>query len=356
VSEARALLDQLKASQWLLAEELVRRGIALEEIDLELGAILARGHGRAELLVDVLGRSTPYASALAADSKHASRVLLSRAGLSVPRSGRFSAEDVDAALGFARSLGGPVVAKSLFGAHGTEVFLPLVGDEEVREAIERLLEKTGYVRSFLIEELVEGRDLRIFVTAEGWYAALLREPPSVVGDGVHSVRELVDRENTRRMSPRINCLCPILLDAEVDRRLQRAGRALDAVPAAGEGVVLRNQANVGLGAMCEDLTDALHPSLVEIALAALRAVPDLDVAGLDVIARDPRAEASTRDYRIIEMNALPGIGMHMAPGRGAGRDLASVLADRLFPETRRFADPKGRPTPIPRLRDPIPPS
>jgi cyanophycin synthetase len=89
-----------------------------------------------------------------------------------------------------------------------------------------------------------------------------------------------------------------------------------------------------LGGFAEDATDLVHPSVIEISLAALQCIPGLPYAGIDFMSVDITRMQTADAYRILELNSLPGIGMHIAPGRGASRNSAAIIADMIFPETR----------------------
>ena len=116
--------------------------------------------------------------------------------------------------------------------------------------------------------------------------------------------------------------------------LKRQGLTPQSVPRPGSAIYLRRNSNIGTGGMCEDYTDCVHPSFIEIAHAALRAVRGLHYAGVDILTTDAGIQQTDDSYSILEINFNPSLNMHMSPGLGTPRNVAGMLADLLFPETR----------------------
>jgi cyanophycin synthetase len=202
----------------------------------------------------------------------------------------------------------------------------------VRAAVQAIENDSG-AQEVLVEEFFRSHEFRVFLTARGHFAALYREPACVVGDGVRSIEELAQAESYRRMHPRANCLCEITLDAEVSHYLKSRALSLISIPRVGEKVYLRGSSNVKKGGIPTDVTHLVHPSVLTICRAALAAIPGLPYAGIDFMCADIRKPQDGNSYRILEINSVPGLGIHMAPGHGKPRNVAGMVVDMIFPET-----------------------
>ncbi|MCB0328042.1 MAG: hypothetical protein KDD70_00220 [Bdellovibrionales bacterium] len=325
-------LELLRANPRFLARALRERGIEVNILDIENEIIEAEFAGHRELLLDIDSSLMPFASSSIASSKSVTKLLLRRGGVSVPKGQRFLSDEVQEACAFADLLGYPVVAKPSLGVQGELVHLDLSCALDLEWALRNIQEKRG-VGEVLIEEQFFGKEYRVFYTQRGDYAVLHRDPAHVIGNGLNTIRELAEVESYRRMNPRINCLCPIELDEEASRYLRIHGMTLDTVPAEDAKVYLRSSSNIKMGGVATDVTDDVHPSVLDIARRALAAVPGLPYAGIDFMTEDISAEQSERSYRVLEINSLPGIGMHINPAHGSSRDVAGMLVDLIFPET-----------------------
>lgn len=328
-------LHELRANQRFLAQELCARGVEVSLFDQNNEILEAKVGDHRELLSDIDSSIMPYTASVVAGSKSLTKRLLNRNGVTTPKGHYFPSEEVEEIARFAREVVGfPVVVKPSFGVQGENVFTCLENPEEVRAAVQAIVNESGN-QEVIVEEYFRAHEFRVFVTARGGFAALHREPAYVVGDGVHSIELLASWESYRRMHPRSNCLCPIALDGESAHYLKRKGLSFSSVPKLGEKVYLRGSSNVKKGGVPTDVTDLVHPSVREIASAALASIPGLPYAGIDFMCADIRKEQGGATYRVLEINSVPGIGIHMAPGRGRPRNVAAMIVDMIFPETIR---------------------
>lgn len=326
-------LNELRANQRFLARELITRGIEVTLFDRNNEILEATFGNHRELLSDIDSSIMPYTASVVAGSKSIAKRLLERAGISTPRGHYFPSEDAAEIARYAREvIGFPVVVKPSFGVQGENVFTALENEEEVAAAVQAIVTDSGN-QEIIIEEFFKGHEFRVFMTARGGFAALYREPAYIIGDGFHSIELLASWETYRRMHPRTNCLCPIALDGESAHYLKRKGLSSLSVPRLGEKVYLRGSSNVKKGGVPTDVTELVHPSVREICAKALATIPGLPYAGIDFMCADIRRTQEGDSYRVLEINSVPGIGIHMAPGRGRPRNVAGMIADMIFPET-----------------------
>jgi cyanophycin synthetase len=312
-----------------LRAEALARGIPVRRLG-EATSLLVLGHGARQrrLWAAETDRTSAIAQGIAQD-KALTRSLLAEVGVPVPE-GRTVA-DVDEAIAAAQGLGWPVVVKPNAGRQGLGVSLN-VGDEAgVREAFARAWAVgMGGVR---VERQVRGEDYRLLVVNGRLVAAARRDPPLVVGDGVQCVAQLIQALND---DPRRAAVDHAGLLSRVDSgdpavrdELLRQGLGLDSAPELGRVVRLRANGNLSTGGSAVDVTDGVHPEVAARAVEAARAV-GLDVAGIDVIAADIGRPLEPDNGAVIEVNAGPGLRMHLAPSEGTPRPVARAIVETLF--------------------------
>lgn len=302
------------------------RGIPVRRLDDD--SLVRLGHGRR--MRTIRASVTDATSAIAlenASDKGLTLRLLSAAGLPVPT--HRVVASAEAAVAAAEEFRGPVVVKPAAGNHGRGVSLDLEGEDPIRRAYEAAARHGERV---IVERFLTGHDHRLLVVDGRFVAAARREPASVIGDGHGSIAERIEATNRdpRRGDGHDRALTRIEVDENVERTLARSGFSLRTVPAAGVRVRLRETANLSTGGTAVDVTDEVHPEVAAVAERAARAV-GLDVAGIDVTAPDLRRPLSESGGAIVEVNAGPGLRMHLAPAEGRARDVAAPILDMLFP-------------------------
>ncbi|MFO1394293.1 MAG: cyanophycin synthetase [Steroidobacteraceae bacterium] len=291
-------------------------------------SLVQLGHGRYQQRIQatVTGRTSHIAVELASDKEETNKILATL-GLPVPRQELVQSESQ--AIRAARRIGYPVVTKPYNGNHGRGISIRLTSEEEVAQGYAVAREHS---RSVIVETFLEGDDHRLLVVNGQLVAATRRTPGHVVGDGEHTIAELVEivNQDPRRGVGHEKVLTRLELDAQAESMLARAEMTAQSVPAAGRVVYLRSTANLSTGGTATDVTDVIHPDNREMAERAVRAV-GLDVGGVDFLSKD-----ITESYRrigggICEVNAAPGFRMHVAPSEGTPRDVAGPVIDMLFP-------------------------
>jgi cyanophycin synthetase len=275
---------------------------------------------------------TSKTSALAVDiasDKKMTNQLLAAAGLPVPRSEVVRGEDD--AVAAAKRIGFPVVTKPLDGNHGRGVGLDLRNERAVRTGFKRAVKESRNGR-VVVESFVTGNDYRMLVIGGHMVAIAQRVPAHVVGDGAHTVTELVELTNQdpRRGIGHEKVLTRIKVDDAAVELVKKQGFALEDVPPKGEMVLLAETGNMSTGGISIDRTWDAHEDNVEIAEEAARVV-GLDVAGIDFLAPDIAHPVRETGGAIVEVNAAPGFRMHTHPTEGEPQYVAKEVVDLLFP-------------------------
>jgi cyanophycin synthetase len=291
-------------------------------------SLIQFGHGKYQQRIQatVTGRTPHIAVELASDKEETNKILASL-GLPVPRQELVQTEGQ--ALRAARRIGHPVVTKPYNGNHGRGISIGLATDEEVARGFAAAREHS---RSVIVESFLEGDDHRLLVVNGELVAATKRTPGHVVGDGEHTVAELVEIVNRdpRRGVGHEKVLTRLELDAQALAMLSRAGLEPGSVPEAGRVVHLRSTANLSTGGTATDVTDIIHPDNRDMAVRAIRAI-GLDVGGVDFLTKNIAESYRKIGGGICEVNAAPGFRMHVAPSEGRPRDVAGPVVEMLFP-------------------------
>lgn len=263
---------------------------------------------------------------IAAD-KALAKKLLAEAGLPVPQGGIAATEEE--ALALAEEIGYPVVVKPYNGNQGKGVSLNLKCPAEVKEAFKLAQNYAGQV---IVEKYIFGRHYRLLVVGNRVVAASERIPARVVGDGESTIAQLVEQVNAdpERGEGHEKPLTKIKIDPVVLMVLARQGWRLKDIPERGQIVYLRENANLSTGGTAIDVSDEIHPRNARLALRAAETV-GLDVAGVDLVLPHIAEPGDETGGAIIEVNAAPGLRMHLYPTQGQPRPVARAIVDHLFP-------------------------
>ena len=303
-----------------------RRGIPSIRLQEDANLFqLGWGARQRRLQATITGATGSIAASIASD-KQLTKTLLDQAGVPVPAGSTVTS--VEEAQRAALRLGGLVTVKPLDANQGKGVTTMCAGPDEVARAFGHA---RRYSRRVIVERHFAGRDYRVLVTGKKVAAASWRRPPHVIADGVSTIRELVERENTNpaRGDGHTNILTKIPLDDIAAEVLARQGYRWDGVPPAGMTLELRGNANLSTGGTAEDVTDLLPEETRATCVRAARTV-GLDVAGIDIVCEDISRPLREQDGGIIEVNAAPGIRMHQYPSRGKARDAGDAIVEALF--------------------------
>lgn len=320
-----------------IVAEAERREIPVIRLDPRR-SLVQLGHGcyQKRIWATVTSQTSNIAVDIASNKELTNR-LLQEVGIPVPRS--LTVRTADEAVRAANRIGYPVVIKPLDGNHGRGVCLDLKTDDEVHQMfpVARDESRSGLV---VVETYITGRDYRILVINNQVVAVAERVPAHVVGDGIHTVRELVDITNAdpRRGVGHERVLTRITIDTQTMETLERQGIGLDDIPPEGQIVWLKQTGNMSTGGTSIDRTDDIHPDNAELARQAAMVV-GLDIAGIDFIAPDISASVRQTGGAIVEVNAGPGFRMHTHPTEGHPRHVGRAVIDMLFPP--------GTPTRVP---------
>ncbi|OIQ82212.1 cyanophycin synthetase [mine drainage metagenome] len=327
LTELRNLDEDMRLgpSTGSIVEAAVRRGIPYRR--LTPGSLVQFGWGSRQRRIQAA--ETDLTSAIGesiAQDKELTKKLLHAAGVPIPN-GR-CVTDAEDAWRAAEDIGGAVVVKPRDGSQGKGITVNISRREEVLAAYAAAAEISDEV---IVERYLHGHDFRMLVVGRQLVAAARREPPLVVGDGMQTVRELVEQVNRdpRRGEGHATSLTKIRFDDIALATLAQQKFTADAVPPRGARVILRNNANLSTGGTATDVTDDVHPELAARAVAAARMI-GLDICGIDVVCDSVGKPLEEQGGGFIEANAAPGLRMHLQPSYGKGRAVGEAIISSIY--------------------------
>jgi cyanophycin synthetase len=317
----------LGPSTGAIARAAQARGIPIRR--LNSGSLVQLGYGahQRRILAAETDRTGAIAESIAQD-KELTRTLLCQAGVPVP-SGR-PVKDAEDAWEAAQEIGFPVVVKPQYGNQGRGVITNLTTRQQIVDAFANAREEGT---SIMVEKFAPGADYRILVIDGKMVAAARRESAQVIGDGRSTIVQLVDAVNRdpRRSDDHATVLTRIKLDPIALAVLSEQGFTPDSTPSAGTRVLVRRNANLSTGGTAADVTDLVHPEIAARAVDAAKII-GLDIAGVDVVVSDISRPLESQGGVIVEVNAGPGLRMHLQPSSGKPRPVGEAIVESLFPD------------------------
>lgn len=308
--------EELNPYAKIIADAAMRRAIRVEVIDPAWGELRLISGGRTVVTRESLSELTSAVAMSRCDDKRVTRRILADAGLRVPR-GRTATGGSDD-LAFLEEVG-EVVVKPARGEQGNGITVGVRTPDGLRAAVEMA---RVHCPDVLIEELFTGEDLRVVVIDHKVVAAAVRRPASVVGDGVHSIAKLIERQSRRRAAA-TGGESRIPMDDTTREVVVAAGYALEDVLPEGEVLAVRRTANLHTGGTIHDVTGELHPEIADACVTASKALA-IPVTGLDLLVPAPQSP----EHVFIEANERPGLANHEP------QPTAERFIDLLFPGTR----------------------
>lgn len=343
LTEIPPLLEELRAieeagrlgpSTQSIVDEAAWRGIPYFRLNEQSYVQLGQGRYQRRIQATLMDDTSALAVEIA-DDKERTKEILSGMGIPVPK-GR-SAGSLEEALAAAEAIGYPVVVKPLVGNHGRGVSVNVRNARELKEAYARASQRHHFV---LVEQFLQGSDFRVLIIDGKFTAAALREPAFVIGNGKDTIRELIEQVNAdpeRGVGHEKN-LTRIHIDEALKMKLESQELSLADVLPEGRKVYVRAAANLSAGGTARDVTDTVHPFNQRLMERVARII-GLNVIGIDVVAPALEVPLEQGSAGIVEVNAAPGLRMHLNPTRGKKRNIAAAIVDMLFPEGTRHSVP-----------------
>ncbi|MDP4092820.1 MAG: cyanophycin synthetase [Bacillota bacterium] len=321
-----AVETNLGPSTRAIYEEAKKRGIPITRIGND--SLLQLGYGINSRRIQASMTDAPSCISVdVAGNKYLTKQILMENKISVPYGDIAYSEDN--ALDIACEMGYPLAVKPLDANQGKGVTVDIQNNDQLIAAYREALK---FSKAVMVERFIKGKDYRVLVVGDKVAAVSERRPPCVVGDGKLSVRELVDELNKDplRGEDHEKPLTKVKLDEAAGLVLSKQGIGEGYIPKKGETIILRQNGNLSTGGTASDCTDIIHPNNINIAVKAVKAL-GLDIAGVDIITDDISAPLNQSNGAVIEVNAAPGLRMHLSPTQGKPRNIASDILDFMYP-------------------------
>ena len=318
---------RLGPSTGSIVDAALARGVPFRR--LTEGSLVQFGWGSKQRRIQAAETSNTSAIAEAiAQDKDLTKMLLEAAGVPVPTG--FVVSDEAQAWEIANKVGLPVVVKPRDGNQGKGVAVNI----ETREQLEKAFAVASDISSdVIVEQYIPGHDFRMLVIGNKLIAAARRDPPNVIGDGAHTIAQLVDQVNLDplRGDGHATALTKIRFDDIAIATLANQGLTAQSIPEKGRRILLRNNANLSTGGSATDVTDEVHPELAARIVTAAQMV-GLDIAGVDLVAETVAKPMEEQRAGIVEINAAPGLRMHLSPSFGKARPVGEAIVSTMFAE------------------------
>ncbi len=338
IQEMRVIRERVRfgPSTGSIVEEAVSRDIPYIRLNEQSLVQLGYGVHQQRIQATTTNRTNMISTDIASN-KAATKKLLGEMGVPVPTGFRIRHEDEVAKT--VKSVGFPVVLKPLDGNHGRGATVGITTVEDAITAF-HVAQSQSKSKWVIVEKMLVGEDFRALCVDNKLVAIAERTPAHVVGDGVNTIQQLIDKtnEDPRRGYGHENVLTLIEIDESSEKLLAAKNYTLETVLSVGEVLYLKTTANLSTGGTAIDRTDEAHPENVFL-FERIAKIIGLDIIGIDVIAPNITDPLSQNGGGVIEVNAAPGFRMHLAPSDGIGRNVAEYVVDMLFPPAKPFRIP-----------------
>lgn len=300
------------------------------------GSVLKLGYGKNSRTVQasLTDRTTCIDVDIASD-KELTKKILAQNNIPVPYG--VVVKNLQEALEAAKKVGYPLVVKPVDSNQGKGVTVNILSENQIEQAFN---EAMWYSKKAIVEKYIYGKDYRVLVVGGRVSAVAERRPPVVTGDGRSTISELVKLENMNplRGEDHEKPLTYIKLDDISVNYLNSQGFSPESVPLRGQKVFLRQNGNISTGGTARNCTGEINPRNISYAVAAA-GIMGLDVAGVDIIVEDISLPIDVASGAVVEVNAAPGLRMHIRPSEGEPVNVAEDILDMLYPDKNNYSIP-----------------
>lgn len=311
----------LKDTTRAVYEEMARRGVSCEIVDESRSLLRYKRNGRVYYLRSSVSEQSSAVGVIIADNKQLSSKIVKSLGVKVPDESIFL--NLMEAKKFLQQYS-EIVVKPIGEAHGNGVTMGVSNDDELQAAIDYAVLASRIHRKILLQKQVTGDDIRVLIIGGKYAAAARRVPAYIVGDGFATIKELIERENKENVdrggddTSKLGYISLAVAERFVDDT--------SLVPDKGERVQVVDVSNMGMGGTTEDVTD-LVPQDVREQAAKIAEDLRLPTCGIDFITKNIE---DSKGYYFIEINASPGLGIHLHPVKGSAQPVDVLFVDWLL--------------------------
>ncbi|WP_131784098.1 cyanophycin synthetase [Legionella gresilensis] len=326
--------EKLGPSTLSLVQEAEKRGIPWCKIEGQ--PLISFGYGTTmqKIWMTVSSRTSSIGVETAGDKNLTKQILTSHL-VPTPKGHLISSpEALEEVLSFMEY---PITIKPSNGNHGNGVTCNITDVEKAHSSFQLAKEFSDKV---IVEDYISGSDYRFLVINFKLVAVAKRTPAHVVGTGEKTIEELINEINQdpKRGPGHDNFLTRITVDDITLAILKEQGLSLQSILDKGEIVTLKHSANISSGGTATDVTHLVHPFNRKLAERVAKII-NLDICGIDAIVKNIEEPMTHRNSAIIEVNAAPGLRMHLAPSQGESKNVAAAIIDSLYPPKKKSKIP-----------------
>ncbi|MHB8064028.1 MAG: cyanophycin synthetase [Ruminiclostridium sp.] len=329
-----ALESDMGPSTKAIYQAAKRRNIPVRR--LGMGSILKLGYGinTRTIQASLTDSTNCIAVDIVSDKQLTKRILMDN---NIPVPYGLVAQSLQEALEVAHKVGFPLVIKPLDSNQGKGVTVNIMSESQIQEAF---LEAKKHSKKVILEKYIRGKDYRVLVVGGRVCAVAERKPPKVIGDGISTISELVMLENMNplRGEDHEKPLTYIRLDDIAINYLKAQGFSPESVLEPGKSISLRQNGNISTGGTAKNCTQEIHSKNAYYAIAAAKTM-GLDIAGIDFATEDISCPIDINAGAIIEVNAAPGLRMHLHPCEGEPIDVAEDILNMMYPDDSSYSIP-----------------
>src|SRR5690625_538174 len=274
------------------------------------------------------GDKVPKSAIQICINKNLTKEYLLRSDVPAPLGANFNSNATeDEIVTYANKIKYPLVIKPSDGTGGKGVIAKIKSEVEFKKALDYVRNQLNF-NDIIVEKHFEGEDFRVYVINNEVIGAIKRVPANVYGNGINTIRELLNQKNKKRNQNPALYRRPIRIDKEMNDMLLNIGYTLDSVPKKNERVFLKSKNNVSVGGDSIDATDELSDEVKQIAVDASNAIPGLVQCGVDLMVNQ-----NSNEGVVLEINSRPHITAQLFPSEGLARDIPKAIIDYYFPNT-----------------------
>ncbi|MDU6359080.1 MAG: bifunctional glutamate--cysteine ligase GshA/glutathione synthetase GshB [Clostridiales bacterium] len=315
--------EDMELSTQMLLKEAVKRGITIELLDRADNFVALKKYGETEYVKQATKTTKDnYISVLLMENKVVTKKILKDKGINVPMGGEwYQLEDALCHLSDLKNKPIVIKPKSTNFGKGISIFPEGTKEEDLESAFKEAFKHDNTV---LVEEFIKGKEYRFLVIGEEVVGILHRVPANVVGDGVHTIKELVSLKNQDPLRGKgyRRPLEKIHLDETARLFLKAQGLDFESIPEEGRCIYLRENSNISTGGDSIDYTDLICDHFKQLAVEASHAV-GAKICGVDMMIENVADSKSS--YAVIELNFNPAIHIHSYPYKGKERNIAHKI-------------------------------
>ncbi|HEY4538795.1 MAG TPA: cyanophycin synthetase [Faecalibacter sp.] len=327
--------NKLGPSTQNIVDAAISRNIPWKRVSKN-SSLIKLGYGKFQKSIQAtITSQTSYFGVENAGNKHYTKTLLNEHHIPTPQGFKIrTLEELHHAL---NQLTFPVVIKPLDGNQGKGATINITTSHEAEIAF---LLAQKFSQEVIVEKYIKGYDHRILVINKKVVAIALRKPAHVIGDGVHTIEQLIEIENHNplRGEGHCNVLTKISIDHDTMQVLEKQKQNLSSIPNLNEVIYLKSTSNLSTGGSSINVTDVAHPSTIQMA-EKIAHIIDLDICGIDIITEDIRLPFDQTSSAVLEVNAAPGFRMHSHPMEGEPIHVGQHVIDYLFPDPQKSKIP-----------------